>query len=285
MFSRMRRKEKVELSALKRLSHIPKVGRSIKFLPDWYKKLPKMRDDMQGPTVKACLPFIDTMRMGVTIPLWADLEIVVSEHYIAYDEAGNVLDDSNAPLIEYPIGDKVDFRGLDYAGGVIDRFESKGLGTACRHPTGFFSEFFAPQRHAGFQIEGMRFSNGAPPMVWKLNSPWYIETPKGYSTLYKNPSNNFDNDLTVFEGLVDTDTYSNMAVQFPFFWTGKEKGVFHISRGTPIAQLIFIKRDSQNLDFSISTKEEDDSHAGASLLESKFFDRYRDLYWHKRKDK
>ena len=114
-----------------------------------------------------------------------------------------------------------------------------------------------------------------------MNFPF--KTPKGYSTFYKNPANNFENDLRIFEGFVDTDNYSNLAVNFPCFWTGTKKGVFTIERGTPICQLLIMKREQ--IDFAIEHQSLEENSRRRSILEATNVDGYRDRFWHKSKER
>lgn len=57
---------------------IPKPARASKFLPDWFRDLPRemdMKDEhgLPGLTVKACLPVTDIMSLGWIIPLPVDI--------------------------------------------------------------------------------------------------------------------------------------------------------------------------------------------------------------------
>ena len=57
---------------------IPKPARASKFLPDWFRGLPRemdMKDEhgLPGLTVKACLPVTDIMSLGWIIPLPVDI--------------------------------------------------------------------------------------------------------------------------------------------------------------------------------------------------------------------
>jgi hypothetical protein len=69
---------------------------------------------------------------------------------------------------------------------------------------------------------------------------WEPQTPKGYSTLYYHPANRFDLPFTSFTGIIDTDKWS-ICGPMPFLLKRGFEGV--IEKGTPIYQMIFIKRD------------------------------------------
>jgi hypothetical protein len=78
--------------------------------------------------------------------------------------------------------------------------------------------------------------------ILKFNNFWKIETPPGYSLLVTHPINRTDLPFTTLTGLVDTDLYTDSFINFPARWRDPAfRGV--LPRGTPIAQLVPIKRD------------------------------------------
>lgn len=109
--------------------------------------------------------------------------------------------------------------------------------------------------------------------VPKYSNPWGIVTPKGYSSLFIPPMHR-DNDIIIFEGIVDTDSYHS-PVLLPFSLSKSETDLF-IPAGTPIAQVIVFKRElwdsevSHNLDIPSKTR---------ALNNSRFFDAYKNLFW------
>lgn len=103
---------------------------------------------------------------------------------------------------------------------------------------------------------------------------WQIQTATGYSVLFVQPFHR-ESLFTILPGIVDTDTYT-ACVNFPFVLNNpKFEGL--IPAGTPIAQVIPIKRDNwqmqlgNNNDYSITQR-----------LQSKMFDRYKTLFWHRK---
>ena len=54
-----------------------------KFLPDWWKELPKTYDEFPSlrPTMKSCPGFIDLYKLGFTLPLWTDLNIKFNDDH------------------------------------------------------------------------------------------------------------------------------------------------------------------------------------------------------------
>lgn len=109
----------------------------------------------------------------------------------------------------------------------------------------------------------------------KWNNYWSITTPKGYSTLFVQPMHR-ESVFTILPGIVDTDTYS-APVNFPFVINDPNfEGL--IPKGTPIAQVIPFKRDSWNME--IGTKEDfNRQNKTSKKLQSKFFDRYKSMFW------
>ena len=75
---------------------------------------------------------------------------------------------------------------------------------------------------------------------WKWTVPWSIETPKGFSLLFTHPLNRMELPFVTMSGIVDTDEYE-CPVNLPFLIREGFMGV--IPKGTPIAQVIPIKRE------------------------------------------
>lgn len=108
----------------------------------------------------------------------------------------------------------------------------------------------------------------------KWMNPWGIKTPKGYSTLFVQPFHR-ESVFTILPGIVDTDKYT-APVNFPFVINDPSfQGL--IPKGTPIAQVIPFKRD--NWDITFGGKKEIEEQAKVSKgLQSKFFDRYKNMF-------
>jgi hypothetical protein len=79
--------------------------------------------------------------------------------------------------------------------------------------------------------------------IIKFHNLWTIEAPEGYSVLFTHPLNRFDLPFTTLTGRVDCDRYADAWVHFAAHWHDMEfSGV--LSKGTPIAQCIPIRRES-----------------------------------------
>jgi hypothetical protein len=115
----------------------------------------------------------------------------------------------------------------------------------------------------------------------KWNNPWAINTPKGYSTLFVQPFHR-ESVFTILPGVVDTDQYS-APVNFPFVINDPSfEGL--IPMGTPIAQVIPLKRDS----WKMKPGNQEDLVRQATVtqrLQTKFFDRYKNMFWSKKEYK
>jgi len=95
--------------------------------------------------------------------------------------------------------------------------------------------------HSFDQSQSIAVPDGYYPQVIKFENNFQIKTPDGYSLWCTHPSNRFDLPFQTVSGFVDTDKY-NMSIQFPFFIKMGWEGV--LGAGTPVAQLIPVKRDS-----------------------------------------
>jgi hypothetical protein len=115
----------------------------------------------------------------------------------------------------------------------------------------------------------------------KWNNPWAIKTPKGYSTLFTQPMHR-ESVFTILPGIVDTDTYS-APVNFPMVINDPNfEGL--IPQGTPIAQVIPFKREDWQMDIG-SEKELKEQLSITQKLQTKFFDRYKQMFWSRKEYK
>ena len=108
---------------------------------------------------------------------------------------------------------------------------------------------------------------------FKINNPWRVKTPKGYSTLFIQPLFHFQTDWTMLSGIVDTDQH-DMPVSFPGYINPGVDSI-HIESGAPLMQLIPFKRD----DWTHSVKHHPQTR---SRLEYMIKSAYR-LAFHKKK--
>lgn len=109
------------------------------------------------------------------------------------------------------------------------------------------------------------------------NSFWEPKTPKGYSTLYYHPSNRVDLPFTTLSGIIDTDMWSTHG-PVPFLIKKGFTGI--IPAGTPIYQMIFIKRDSWNSNSSVY--DEDEQRKITYSARKFFIGGYKKQYWQRK---
>jgi hypothetical protein len=109
------------------------------------------------------------------------------------------------------------------------------------------------ESHPASQVKGSAFENMT---ILKYMNPWVIETPKDYSVLYLPCINRLESPIIPLTGLVDSDVYNNV-VNIPFIHTELEPGgrVF-IPAGTPICQVIPVKRDIWTQQVTLLNKQE-----------------------------
>jgi hypothetical protein len=111
---------------------------------------------------------------------------------------------------------------------------------------------------------------------WILN--WQIIMPEGYSLLINHPSHRHDLPFFTLSGFVDADKHTS-PLFLPFFIKYGFEGVIH--EGTPIAQIIPIKRESWK-----SFEEKYDEQKSINFRNSvklNFIRTYKNKYWTKKR--
>ena len=112
----------------------------------------------------------------------------------------------------------------------------------------------------------------------KFHNKWLIKTPPGYSCLFIQPLNRIEERFEVISGVVDTDTYINV-INFPFHWKKWNQQTL-LKKGEPMIQVIPFKRESWK---KWSGFVMEIAHGQTlRLLESKFVDRYKKMFWNKK---
>jgi hypothetical protein len=134
--------------------------------------------------------------------------------------------------------------------------------------------------HDEMQADKHPVANGGPFPKW-IN-PYIIKTEPGYSCLFLPPMHHPNKLFTIFPGVVDTDSYTSN-VHFPFTLNDpKFKGI--IPAGTPMVQVIPFKRDSFKLEFG-GEKEIKESFLVYNKIRSKYFNKYKTMFWHRKEYK
>tara|TARA_R110000803_G_C11900149_1_gene311986 strand:+ start:67 stop:822 length:756 start_codon:yes stop_codon:yes gene_type:complete len=193
-----------------------------KFTPDWFKKMPSFLDVSGNKKTTSALTeggIVGNATIKKCVP-------VLDAFGFGY-------------IIPMPFDCLITKRadGLEFGW----RFEG------CVGLDGFLSS------HSEEQVKGCPMSSGSnDKMFYKVQNPWHIETPTGYSCLITAPLNRKELPIQILSGVVDTDHYHT--VNFPFI-LNLDEGEHLIKAGTPIAQVIPFKREKWESKNEILTEE------------------------------
>jgi hypothetical protein len=134
--------------------------------------------------------------------------------------------------------------------------------------------------HLKEQISLDMVPKGYSTQPYKFNSKWSIKTPKGYSALFVHPLNRGDLPFYTLSGFVDTDDY-NVPVNFPFLIREDFEGI--IPMGTPIAQVIPIKRESWT--HEVNKFDPEFNVKASAKLHGTIYRAYKTLFWRQKQYK
>jgi hypothetical protein len=132
--------------------------------------------------------------------------------------------------------------------------------------------------HLPSQVKGAPFEKR--PVV-KIHNPWLIRTPPGYSTLFLPLLNRFEIPLFPLSGLVETDTFYR-EVNFPAFLTIPRGTTLALARGTPLVQVIPIKRDEFESEFVAPDLEKYHAMDLATRDSPENYNFYKNNFWRKK---
>lgn len=90
-------------------------------------------------------------------------------------------------------------------------------------------------------------------LIFKLVAPWFLKTPKGWSTLQLPLFYHSDRDWQVAPGINDTDVQYELNQQIIYF--GDDTEVL-IQKGEPLVQYIPFKRTEINIETRMATKKD-----------------------------
>lgn len=284
LLSLFEEKPTIEFSSIKEyVELLPSPINSSRAMPEWYRKLKPVAPDhsLMSGTAKRCIPFLDAVTQGYVIPLWSDLYITVKHKVRLFDEAGVEI---AAIPYDGPVSDLIgDALENDPDGRIVCSAKEDGeiyikAEISANNILGAPGLGGHPWAQVGDLCDLKRFRFGKS--ILKLINPWSIKTPPGWSVAFKNPANSFDNDIHILEGVVDTDEYTP-TVNFPFVWRGTDVGEWVIPRGTPLVQVVPFKR--QETKIAVKVRDEDEIAKKTAMLTFAHFDRYKTMFWHKRR--
>jgi len=219
-------------------------------IPEWFKNL---KHTMQDPTIKGCIPFLDTLTSGYILKIPQDIKL---DHNVLNDTNKNERDS----YYKFSLSKKYDPFGKLWDMNLNSNSSA----------------------HITKQLEGSPFveKNKNLPF-YKILNPWKITTPKGYSCLFVPPLNNSDDRFSILSGIVDTDSFPN-EINFPFVINGDKYPVLNtiIQKGTPYVQVIPFKRDSWKM--KISSRKAKDVKVSRFAYDVVFWNRYKDIFWRKK---
>jgi hypothetical protein len=116
-----------------------------------------------------------------------------------------------------------------------------------------------------FKLPGEYYESGI-----KLNNPWIIKTPPGYSCLFFTPPLRDDLPYYSIPGIVDTDKHFN-PINFPVFFKRGWSGTLEMN--TPIIQFIPFKREDWS--HRVLTENNLDSEVEWQKAKRKLTNRYK----------
>ena len=99
--------------------------------------------------------------------------------------------------------------------------------------------------HVPEQLLGTPLSHGTRSAI-KFNSFWTIETEPGWSLMAVHPINRDDLPFRLVSGLVDTDRFNAVGINFPAVWIDDAFNG-RLPRGTPVAQCFPVRREAPTL--------------------------------------
>ena len=106
---------------------------------------------------------------------------------------------------------------------------------------------------------------------------WEPKTPRGWSTLYTHPLNQYNSPFFTMSGIIDTDKWWHGGA-IPFFIREGFEGI--IPKGTPIYQMVFFKREDWNS--KTSKYSEQNMRSLYDSVFNSFYGGYKKLKWSKK---
>jgi|TARA_R110000764_G_scaffold66427_1_gene138523 hypothetical protein len=212
-----------------------------KFVPDWYKKMSRFSGADRKMDV--------TSQKGV---LEKSLTIKACVPVLDFLTSGYIIPLWQDLLVERTTGDETYF---NWPNADVDL-----LG---EHPV--------------MQVKGSPIASEVTGgNIYKLHSPWRIQTPPGYSCFFFSPFYE-RGDLEILPAVVDTDDQHE--VNFPFLFKGRGRENLY-ETGMPVVQILPFKRE----DWSHTV--EDTGAEASRKLKTSFFDKFSKKYkdtFHKKK--
>lgn len=208
-------------------------------VPNWYRnidrylnknKIPLAPNGQTSLTVKACVPFLDTITHGYTISLPFDVYAVNPDEY-GYRLIWNT------------------------------------------------SQYSVIESHSFNQISPDILPDGYEKNPFKWINPWIIKTPRDYSVLILHPMQRSELPFLTLSGIVDSDSY-NLPINFPFLLKKDFYGL--IKKGTPIAQIVPIKRESWTHEIGTFNEIKNEANSSNVKYQAMLENAYKKIWWNKK---
>lgn len=257
-----------------------------KCIPQWYRNLPKQNHDINsiaeqkehviktaplgihpdfgvsGHTIKTCPGMQDIMTTGYMVPFWSSVVVTST-----LDGTGVLVHSSSTnktlPISDFDGDANSDFtvgRSLNPDSIEVEQY-LRGIGFTTEE-IGDWKKFQKrPEIHNGFKTHPewqYATMKNEMPKEWcttllKLETPWKVVTPPGYSVLYTDPTYHFNDCIQVMPGILNSDYWHESNA---FFFV-KQRGVqFSIDVGQPLLCHIPIKREKLPLEVRKATEED-----------------------------
>jgi hypothetical protein len=215
-------------------------------IPNWFKKL---EHTVHKPTIKGCMPFLDTLTYGYLLRLPQDLIIEI------YKDENNNFQGTFNPAAKQ-------------AESVVRKY--------------MLNLNYHNEQHSPIQLEGSPLLNkNYGGSILKIINPWRIKTPKGYSCLFLPPMNNCDDRFSIIPAIVDTDVLP-FEINFPIIINGDKYPVLEttIKKGTPYVQIIPFKRNSWKM--TLKSRTQKDIQNSRLWFGLRLLNIYKEKYWSKK---
>jgi hypothetical protein len=134
------------------------------------------------------------------------------------------------------------------------------------------------EMHSIDQYPGLKIPKEFSENAYKFNTTHIIETPLEYSLLITHPFNIIDLPFLSFSGVVDSDKYNILPINIPFLIKKDFVGI--IEKGTPIAQILPIKRERWS--HVVEKYDQNKSEFAILDLKSTIIRSYKNRWWNKK---
>lgn len=209
-----------------------------KWVPEWYKNIPMTL----GPeTIDGFLNRPAENETARTVRHCIPVLDYLTSGYVIRASAQTLISKTNTP--------GTDIRGLKYFTSDLKSVSTHG--------------------HAQCPVK----IDGEKKTYLKINNPWLVKTPPGYSTLFFQPFYQMEKRFVLLPAIVDTDKH-NVPVNFPGYLATDEE--VQINPGDPLMAVFPFKRDEWKMSVKDAKTEPSD------LIRRFLMAGYRTLFWSKK---